>query len=207
VAIANPNQPIEVMLDLKQISKICDICNKINCFVIIDEAYYHFNSVTAKSLIKKYKNLIVVRTFSKAFGLAGMRIGYTISNSEIIKFMMSIKPIYEINSVNIKIVQFFLKNLKIMRDYVKDVSRSRNFFKKFLKSHKIHMIGNYSNTVLFKLKSKEQVKLVIKYLYKNKFIIRPMTIEGDSSYIRATLGGLKIMKKFTKRLDYILNKI
>jgi len=207
VAIANPNQPIEIMLNLKQISQICKICLKLNCFVIIDEAYYHFNNVTAKSLIKKFPNLIVVRTFSKAFGLAGMRIGYTMSNSEIIKYMMSIKPIYEINSVNIKIVQFFIKNLKIMKDYVKDVSKSRNFFRKFLKTYKIEMIGEYSNTVLFKLRSKDHVNKVIKYLYKNKFIIRPMTIDGDDSYIRATLGGLKIMKKFTKKFNFILNKI
>ena len=207
VAIANPNQPIEVLLNLKQIKEICSICKKINCLVIIDEAYYHFNNVTAKALFKKFNNLIVVRTFSKAFGLAGMRIGYTISNSKIIGYMLSIKPIYEINSLNIKLVRFFLKNKKIMSQYVSQVSKSRNLFKNFLKSYGIEMIGKYSNTVLFKLKNKKEVNYLIKYLYKNKFIIRPMTIDGDDTYIRATIGGVKIMKKFFNCFSKALKKI
>ena len=71
--------------------------------MIVDEAYYHFNNTTAKSLIASCPNLIVVRTFSKAFGMAGMRIGYTISNKKIIGYMLSIKPIYEINAFNMKL--------------------------------------------------------------------------------------------------------
>ena len=57
VAIANPNQPIEAMLTLKQIKEICSLSEKMGSLVIIDEAYYHFNNITAKSLIKKCKNL------------------------------------------------------------------------------------------------------------------------------------------------------
>ena len=55
------------------------------------------------------------------------------------------------------------------------------------------MIGKYSNTVLFKYKNK--VDKVIKYLFKNKFIVRPMKIDNDDKYIRATLGSSHIMKK------------
>ena len=70
------------MLNLKQIKNICKLAEKFGSLVIIDEAYYHFNNITAQSLIKSCQNLIVVRTFSKAFGVAGMRIGYTISNKK-----------------------------------------------------------------------------------------------------------------------------
>ena len=62
IAIANPNQPIEVMLTLKQINAVCKLAEKIGSLVIIDEAYYHFNNVTAQPLINKFKNLIV-RTY------------------------------------------------------------------------------------------------------------------------------------------------
>jgi histidinol-phosphate aminotransferase len=206
VAIANPNQPIEIMLNLKQIGEICKLAKKYNSLVIIDEAYYHFNNVTAKNLINKFENLIVVRTFSKAFGLAGMRIGYTMSNKKIIGYMLSIKPIYEINAVNIKLVRFFLKNLNIMKNYVAEVAKSRILFKNSLKKHNIEVVGKYSNTVLFKLKDNNQVKKIIKYLYKKKFIIRPMTIDGDNSYIRATIGGVKIMKNFLKQFDIGMKK-
>ena len=187
IAIANPNQPIEVMLTLKQINAVCKLAEKIGSLVIIDEAYYHFNNVTAQPLINKFKNLIVVRTFSKAFGLAGMRIGYTISNKKNIGLMLSIKPIYEINAFNMKLVRLLIKNIKVMKDYVQEVHKVRLQLKKFLKSKNIEMIGKYSNTVLFKLESKKKIDKVIKYLFKNKFIVRPMTIDNDNRFIRANI--------------------
>ena len=204
VAIANPNQPIEAMLSLKQINKICKLSAKLGSLVIIDEAYYHFNNVTAQALIKSCKNLIVVRTFSKAFGVAGMRIGYTISNKKIIGYMLSIKPIYEINAFNMKLVRLLIKNIKIMKNYVKEVHKGRIMLKNFLNSQNIEMIGKYSNTVLFKLENKQKVDHVIKYLFKKKFIVRPMTIDNDDRYIRATLGSSKIMKKFIDKLKIAL---
>ncbi len=204
VAIANPNQPIEAMLNLKQIKNICKLAEKFGSLVIIDEAYYHFNNITAQSLIKSCQNLIVVRTFSKAFGVAGMRIGYTISNKKIIGYMLSIKPIYEINALNMKLVRILIKNIKVMKNYVKEVHKGRMILKKFLNQRNIEMIGRYSNTVLFKLESKTKVDKVIKYLFKNKFIVRPMKIDNDDKYIRATLGSSKIMKKFTSKLKLAL---
>ena len=68
------------------------------------------------------------------------------------------------------------------------------------------MIGKYSNTVLFKLNNKNRVDKVIKYLFKNKFIVRPMVIDNDDRYIRATIGGTKIMKKFIDKLRLALIK-
>ena len=204
VAIANPNQPIEAMLNLKQIKNICKLAEKFGSLVIIDEAYYHFNNITAQSLIKSCQNLIVVRTFSKAFGVAGMRIGYTISNKKIVGYMLSIKPIYEINALNMKLVRILIKNIKVMKNYVKEVHKGRMILKKFLNQRNIEMIGRYSNTVLFKLESKTKVDKVIKYLFKNKFIVRPMKIDNDDKYIRATLGSSKIMKKFTSKLKLAL---
>jgi histidinol-phosphate aminotransferase len=204
VAIANPNQPIEAMLSLKQIKNICKLAERFGSLVIIDEAYYHFNNVTAQPLIKSCQNLIVVRTFSKAFGVAGMRIGYTISNKKIIGYMLSIKPIYEINAFNMKLVRILIKNIKVMKNYVKEVHKGRMILKKFLHKCHIEMIGKYSNTVLFKLESKTKVDNVIKYLFKNKFIVRPMKIDNDDKYIRATLGSSKIMKKFISKLKLAL---
>ena len=109
VAISNPNQPIDVLLNKNQIANICKITHKLNCILIIDEAYFHFCKITAKDLIKKFDNLIIVRTFSKAFGLAGLRVGYCISNKKIIDLLKSIKPNYELNNINIKICKFLRK--------------------------------------------------------------------------------------------------
>lgn len=205
IALANPNQPLEAILKINQIKEILKIAKKNKSIVVIDEAYAHFNNVNSIPLIKKYNNLIVVRTFSKAFGLAGARIGYTVSSKKMIDLLQSIKPIYEVNGVNTRIIEFFLKNIKIMRHHVNQISKSRIFFKKFLKKYHISMIGEFSNTVLFKLENKKQVDIMIKKLYQKKYIIRPMTIDGNNKYIRCTLGHVKTMKHFTNNMKKIMN--
>ena len=205
ISLANPNQPLEAMLSLKEIKAILNLSKKYNSLVVIDEAYAHFNKVNSIPLIKKFKNLVVVRTFSKSFGLAGMRIGYSVANEKLIGYMKSIKPIYEINGINIKIVNYFLKNIHIMRKHVDQIEKSRKFFKNFLNKYNIEMIGKYSNTVLFRLNSENHVKYIIREIYKKKFIIRPMVIDNDKRYIRCTLGNLKTMKYFVKNMKKLFD--
>ena len=194
VAIANPNQPIEVMLNLNQLKEICKITKKLKCLFVVDEAYYHFNNTTAQNLIKSYDNLIVVRTFSKAFGLAGLRVGYTLSNEKNIKYLKSIKPIYEINSVNIQIILFFLKNIQIMKNYVKEVNISRKYLIKVFTNLKCKVYGKYSNTVLIEFPSTKIAENISKVLFKKKFIVRYMIL-NNKGFIRLTLSGKKIMRE------------
>ena len=203
VAIANPNQPIEVMLNLDQIEEICKITKKFKSIFVVDEAYYHFNNVSAKNLIKKYDNLIVVRTFSKAFGLAGLRVGYSMSNKKNIDFLKSIKLISEINSINIKIILFFLKNIKIMKNYVKEVSDSRHYLVNFFKKYNINVFGKYSNTVLIEFPNKTLAEKISKKLYKKKYIVRNMNFH-NKGFIRLTLGSKKIIKNCLNEVKHIL---
>ena len=93
-----------------------------------------------------------------------------------------------------------------MKNYVKEIHKGRSLLNRFLMSKNIEMIGKYSNTVLFKLDNKNKVDKVIKYLFKNKFIVRPMNIDNDNRYIRATLGSSKIMRKFNKKLKIALER-
>ena len=205
IALANPNQPLESILTILQIKQLLQIAKKINSLVVIDEAYAHFNNVNALPLTKTHKNLIVVRTFSKAFGIAGTRIGYAVADKKLIGYMQSIKPIYEVNGINIKIINYFLKNIKIMKNHVSEINKARVFFSNFLKKFKISVIGKYSNTVLFKLPSKKHVDYIIKKIYEKKYIIRPMTIDNDDKYIRCTLGQVKTMRHFTRNMEILFN--
>ena len=206
VSIANPNQPVEVMLNLKQLKIVCEVTKKINCLFVVDEAYYHYNNISAIKLIKKFDNLIVVRTFSKAFGLAGLRAGYTIANEKIIGLLKSIKPIYEINSINIKIIKFFLDNIKVMKKNVREINKYKKYLKKELKKINIEVFGKYSNTILIKLPNDRLAKSISKELYDKKIIVRQMSIGKNSSFIRCTLGSLKLTKIFFKQFSIAYKK-
>ena len=82
VILANPNQPTGTLMDDTDVEAIIAECAKAGTIVVIDEAYYLFTPKTALHCVTRYPNLIVVRTFSKAFGLAGLRLGYCVSQAE-----------------------------------------------------------------------------------------------------------------------------
>lgn len=96
--ICNPNNPTGNFLQPEQIEKILQ---KIDCVLLLDEAYIEFFGKSSVNLIKKYKNLIVARTFSKAYGLAGARVGYMIANEKISKIIAKTFMPYHMNSLSL----------------------------------------------------------------------------------------------------------
>ena len=74
--IANPNLPIESLFSVRQLEKLAKKCRETSTFLVVDEAYHYFGAPSSIELIEKHGNLIIFRTFSKAFGLAGLRIGF-----------------------------------------------------------------------------------------------------------------------------------
>jgi len=118
IIIANPNSPTGTVIDKIDLEKIIKKANLLNIPILIDEAYYEFYNITSLPLIKKYKNLIIARTFSKAYGLAGLRVGYLISNKKIAKLLFNLKPMYEVNSIAILASTMMIKDSKIHKHYI-----------------------------------------------------------------------------------------
>ena len=86
LCLANPNSPTGTIIEKKNILKLIKTCKKNNCYILIDEAYYGFSKETSKNFVKRFENIFIVRSLSKAWGLAGLRLGYIISNKKILKF-------------------------------------------------------------------------------------------------------------------------
>ena len=107
------------------------------------------------NLLNRYKNLIILRTFSKAYGIAGLRVGYVISNPNIIKKFNNIRPMYEINSLGILAANILMKNQFIKKNYLDEVENGKKFLINFFKKKKIEYLNSEGNFVLFKLKKKK----------------------------------------------------
>ena len=93
---------------------------KKNIVVLVDEAYYGFYKGTLITKINRFKNLIISRTFSKAFGLAGCRVGFLATNNNLAQKLYNLRPMYEINSIGVLATQEILKNLKVVKKYVNE---------------------------------------------------------------------------------------
>ncbi|MFA6328253.1 MAG: histidinol-phosphate transaminase [Candidatus Micrarchaeia archaeon] len=97
VFLVSPNSPVGTQVELERIE---ELAKKTGAILFVDEAYIEFGGKTAAPLVEKYNNLIISRTFSKAWGLAGLRVGYAISNKRIISILKNLKAPYNVNSLS-----------------------------------------------------------------------------------------------------------
>ena len=99
VALVNPNMPMGNVYSEAEIISVIEKAQKHNALVIIDEAYYYFYNKTSLNLVKKYDNVVLLRTFSKMLSIPALRLGVIIGSKEIIRCINNYKPHYTVNSI------------------------------------------------------------------------------------------------------------
>ena len=171
--ICNPNNPDAKIHSLKNLDEICR--ENPDTFFVIDEAYagltYKFES--AISLIERYKNVILVKSLTKDFGIPGIRLGYIIADEEFVEKINNIKMPWNVNSQAIEAASFIIQNYKELEPDVEQVFKeSQRFQNELNKVEGLEVIPSSSNFFLVKMK-KDRVKLLKDYLIKSYgFLIR-----------------------------------
>lgn len=139
VYIDNPNNPTGQIIALSDIIRILDKASAINQCVIIDEAYGDFmnKEESAISLIGKYPNLIVTRTFSKGFGLAGIRVGYMLSNQQIQKFYSKVEVPFTVNSIGEHFASLALHDAEFLQESINKIRTRKQLILQACKQLKV----------------------------------------------------------------------
>ncbi|BGI51316.1 MAG: histidinol-phosphate transaminase [Buchnera aphidicola (Ceratovacuna japonica)] len=208
IYICRPNNPTGDVMPKEILINILDILKK-KSLVIVDEAYIEFcYNENVVDLISKYSNLVVLRTMSKAFGLAGARCGFTIANLEIIKILNKFLAPYPIPTPICSIVNKFLKNkfIKTMEKTVCKINKNKNWLISKLK--KINFIKkvykSFSNYILIKCVSS---KFIIEKLEYKGIILRDQTKNlGLKNCIRISIGTKIECRKLINELKKISYK-
>ena len=204
IIIANPNSPTGTILNNEQIDKILKISEKKNVIVVIDEAYYEFSKFNCLSKIKRYKNLIILRTFSKVFGLAGLRLGYVVSSNINIKKLKGLKPMYEANSVALKAAEFLLKNKKIIKKYLSIMRISEKYAENFCKKNGFKFIKCYAN--FFHVNFNYNAKMIQNYLNKKNILVKGGPgVETYENYLRISFANKNIIAFVLKQIKKFLD--
>ncbi|WP_343189719.1 histidinol-phosphate transaminase [Buchnera aphidicola (Pseudoregma panicola)] len=205
IYICRPNNPTGDIMPKEILINILNICKKTS-LVIVDEAYIEFCCYkSVVHLIDKYSNLVVLRTLSKAFGLAGIRCGFSIANSEIINILNKFIAPYPIPTPVCNIVNKFLSNkfISFMKKSVLEINKNKNWlFKKLKKIYFIKKVfKSYANYILIKCISSD---FIIKKLESKGIILRDQNKNfGLKNCIRISIGT----KLECKKLIYELKKI
>jgi len=129
ICLPNPDSPTGTLIHDEQLIPIIEAAYQVNSAILIDEAYYPFSEYTILPLINRYPNLIVMRTFSKAWGLAGARVGYAVSNIELISYMHKARPMYELGAISVAVALRVLDYENEMQSSVKRLNDGKNYFR------------------------------------------------------------------------------
>ena len=198
IFLVNPNLPIEYEFTSKYKKIILDLCKKKNIILVYDEAYYHFGASSELKNIKKYKNLIIMRTFSKAWGMSGVRLGYMISSVKICDYVSKCRTLVETNSLTYHIAMWAIKN-KIYKKNVKNVKKGAKYLiEKLKKTKEIFHGGICTNAILIKLPSVKATEDLKNKLSNKKIYIRNKFPKPISEYARVSLAGVNKISIFFK---------
>jgi histidinol-phosphate aminotransferase len=152
VAIANPNSPSGSIATRDQIIEITQ--RAPHAVVLVDEAYFHFHGETVTDLIGTIPNLVVARTFSKAYGLAGLRLGLLAGQQETIRWMRRVLSPYSVNSLALACLAPALDDGAYLNWYVSEVLGARSEFESALDIAGLRRWPSRTNFVLVEIGSK-----------------------------------------------------
>lgn len=190
VFLAYPNSPTGNYFAEDKIVKIIE---ESGCLVVVDEAYYEFGGKTFVPLLSRYSNLAVLRTFSKAFSIAGLRVGYLLSNPEIIQEVRKVKSPFNVNSFSQLAAQVVFENKDILKDSMEKVIDERE--KLIIRIDELPPFKVYpsqTNFVLVEVGSKENSDLVYNNLLQQGILVQTIyePAFSDSRYfLRITVGN------------------
>ena len=204
VIFPNPNAPTGLYEDLVDVEDII----AHNQVVIVDEAYVDFAGRSAIELIDKYENLIIVQTFSKARSMAGMRIGYAISNPTLIKYLNDAKysfNSYTMNQTSLVCGVEAVKDKAYFEECVNKIIETREWAKEELKNLGFHCLDSKSNFI-FAMHPDYDAKELFEALKENDIYVRFWGSERIEQYMRITVGTREEMEAMFAFLKKYMNK-
>lgn len=169
IFVCNPNSPTGNPADPAAIERLIAAAP---CMVVIDEAYVEFHGWSAIPLIAKYPNLIVVRTMSKGFGLAGMRLGWGVAQPEVAAMMNRVRPPNSVSVVTARVAASALRDLDGMHAHVAAIVAEREPFAAALRAAEAHVYPSVTNFLLTRWPDPATAQAVYTWLEGRGIVVR-----------------------------------
>ena len=201
IFIANPNNPTASSIGLDKIELILQSAPR--AAVLIDEAYFEFFGITALGLLEHYPNLFVSRTFSKVYGMAGLRIGCLFSQAENIAMVRKFQSPYSVNSLAVACAVEAVQDQDYIRNYVGEVLEARGVLCNGLDRLGLSYYPSQANFVL--VRSGEQTKTVHEGLRARGLLVRNRSQDIPGT-IRITVGTKRQMRVVLKALAEVIKR-
>ena len=185
IAIANPNSPSGSIATCAQLLQLARVAP--HAILLVDEAYFHFYGETVIDLVGQISNLIVARTFSKAYGLAGLRLGLLAGSVDLMRWIRRVLSPYGVNSLALACLPPALDDSAYLEWYVNDVRAARTEFEAILDQEEIRRWPSHANFVLVDIGPKHAE--FVQHMRAAGVLVRDRSSDpGCDGCVRITIG-------------------
>lgn len=165
--LPNPNNPTGHLFEKSDIERLLST----GALIALDEAYYEFSNVSYVELLDKFDNLIIIRTFSKAFSLAAQRIGYILANEELIEYYNSLRLPYNVSYISQQLALAALENLAYFKKRTSRIVQERERMKEILSKNGFKLTDSKANFV-FILTQGDEARDIVEKLERQNITVR-----------------------------------
>jgi histidinol-phosphate aminotransferase len=206
IMVASPNNPTGAVVAREQLLAICAAAPQ--AVVMVDEAYFHFFGESLMDDVGKLSNLLVARTFSKAYGLANLRIGMLSGDAELMKFVRKVSSPYNVNGVALDCLPVALSDDAYVQWYASQVHAGRAQMMDGLRALGVDYFPSHANFVLMKIGPKHAE--LVKAMRARGVLLRDRSTDpGCDGYVRITIGveehvtrGLEALKQSLEEIGW-----
>jgi histidinol-phosphate aminotransferase len=202
VIIASPNNPTGQLADETFLIKVLDASDAL---VVVDEAYFEFSRTTMRPYLAQHRNLMILRTFSKAFCLAGIRMGYVLAHASLIRELIKVRQPYSVDAVSQQIALAVFKHRECFERGILNIIDQRAWLiQELTATDGVKVYPSDSNYILFKVENMDAHE-VWEQLYQRGVLIRDFS-NGlyTSQCLRVSVSSEEDNQTFIEALRSIL---
>ncbi len=204
IMIASPNNPTGAVVESRFFLELA--ASAPQAALLVDEAYYHFHGESVLNETNTVTNLLVARTFSKAYGLAGLRIGLLAGHPDAMRFVRKVSSPYNVNSIALECLPEALADGAYIEWYANQISQSRTFAEQELTRLKVPWWPSRANFILMNIGAKH--KAFVESMRRQNILVRDRSADpGCDGCVRITLGPLDHTRKGIDALEETLKEI
>jgi histidinol-phosphate aminotransferase len=198
--VCNPNAPSATFIP---VSKLASLADELNGVLLIDEAYVDFAEADCLSLVADFDNVIILRSMSKGYGLAGLRFGYAIAPPDLIAGLMKVKDSYNVNAIAVALATAAIKDQRYFRKNVETIKKQRKRLAEQLRALDFEVPESRTNFLLTKSKDGKAGEIYDKLVQRNIYV-RYFDLPALSDKLRITVGTGEQNDKLVSALKEIL---
>lgn len=205
--LPNPGQPVDLWFDLEELADIADHCGKIGAILAIDEAYHGFGAPTSLPLVRRFQNVVVLRTFSKMFGAAAIRVGFAAAGWQISRALHGIRQSGEIAGPSLHAATVLLDNLDMVEAAATLTTVGRDRLREAMIDRGHSARGHWANHVLVDMGSAVWAAEMAARLEALGARVRHGMPAPLDRHLLITAGSPALMQAFVSIFDAALGRV